>query len=293
MSRPSWKFDRFVFDTATGELRTPDSVTRLEPQPAKVLAVLLERQGEVVPRAALRDAVWPSDTFVDFERGLTYCVAQVRTALGDSASAPRFVETLPRRGYRFIASATAVADTVGAAASTESAVAPPVPWSGTWRPGSRRFLAAALGLLLAVAVVLMVARRPAAGRPLVAVVPFDNETGIAANDRAARQLSDAVVVRLAAHAERLGVIGNAAVLQRARTFRDLHEIRDALHVRFVVFGQVQRAGDRCRILVHLVRADDETHVWAHPYDAESDDPLTLERVVVGAVERAVLEHVAP
>ena len=86
-----------------GELRRGGMTTRLEPQPARVLAMLVERAGEVVTRAELQQHVWSGDTFVDFERGLNYCVAQIRTALGDSASSPRFIETLPRRGYRFIA----------------------------------------------------------------------------------------------------------------------------------------------------------------------------------------------
>jgi DNA-binding winged helix-turn-helix (wHTH) protein/TolB-like protein len=87
-----------------GELRRGGMTTRLEPQPARVLALLVERAGDVVTRAELQQHVWSGDTFVDFERGLNYCIAQIRTALGDSASSPRFIETLPRRGYRFIAS---------------------------------------------------------------------------------------------------------------------------------------------------------------------------------------------
>src|SRR5262249_43456310 len=91
------------FDERAGELRRNGDTKRLEPQPARVLGVLLERAGEVVTRTELQQRVWSGDTFVDFDRGLNYCIAQIRDALGDSASEPRFVETLPRRGYRFIA----------------------------------------------------------------------------------------------------------------------------------------------------------------------------------------------
>src|SRR5215470_2454545 len=96
-------FADFEFDERAGELRRNGDTKRLEPQPARVLGVLLERAGEVVTRPELQQRVWSGDTFVDFDRGLNYCVAQIREALGDSASDPRFVETLPRRGYRFIA----------------------------------------------------------------------------------------------------------------------------------------------------------------------------------------------
>ena len=97
------RFADVEFDAKAGELRRAGVTTRLEPQPARVLAMLVERAGDVVTRAELQQHVWSGDTFVDFERGLNYCVAQIRTALGDSASSPRFIETLPRRGYRFIA----------------------------------------------------------------------------------------------------------------------------------------------------------------------------------------------
>jgi DNA-binding winged helix-turn-helix (wHTH) protein/TolB-like protein len=97
------RFADVEFDVKAGELRRGGMTTRLEPQPARVLAMLVERAGDVVTRAELQQHVWSGDTFVDFERGLNYCIAQIRTALGDSASSPRFIETLPRRGYRFIA----------------------------------------------------------------------------------------------------------------------------------------------------------------------------------------------
>src|SRR5882672_10859668 len=114
-----FSFDHFEFDPVAGELRRGGETTRLEPQPARVLAVLVERAGEVVSREELQQRVWSGDTFVDFERGLNYCIGQIRAALGDSASDPRFVETLPRRGYRFIAAIQ------GPAPAT---VARPRPW---------------------------------------------------------------------------------------------------------------------------------------------------------------------
>lgn len=99
---PVLRFDQFEFHPASGELIAAGAVVRLEPQPARVLAVLASRPGEVVPREELRREIWPADVFVDFERGLNYCIRRVRGALGDTATAPRFVETLPKRGYRFM-----------------------------------------------------------------------------------------------------------------------------------------------------------------------------------------------
>ena len=97
------RFGLFDFDDRTGELRREGQIVKLSPQPARVLALLLERRGEVVLREDLRAHLWGGDTFVDFERGLNFCILQVRSALGDSADSPRFIQTVPRKGYRFIA----------------------------------------------------------------------------------------------------------------------------------------------------------------------------------------------
>src|SRR5438034_4297250 len=157
------RFGDVEFDPLAGELRRGMDTTRLEPQPARVLALLVERAGEVVTREELQQRVWSGDTFVDFERGLNYCIAQIRSALGDSASDPRFVETLPRRGYRFIAAIQ------GPAPAT---VARPRPWIA--------IVAAATLLTIAAVTWLLFARNTATRTPRdarvhIAVVPFDNE----------------------------------------------------------------------------------------------------------------------
>jgi DNA-binding winged helix-turn-helix (wHTH) protein len=97
-----WRFGEFVFDRRSLELRSGDRVVHLQQQPAQVLAVLIERAGQVVTRDELRQSVWCTDTHVDFDRGLHYCINQVRAALGDPADAPRYLETLDGRAYRFI-----------------------------------------------------------------------------------------------------------------------------------------------------------------------------------------------
>ena len=100
------QFGQFTFDSDAGTLTRNGIPVRLQPQPARVLALLVARAGEVVSRDELRQQIWGTDTFVDFERGLNFCIAQIRSALGDSADSPRFIETLPKRGYRFIAPVT-------------------------------------------------------------------------------------------------------------------------------------------------------------------------------------------
>ena len=216
------RFGIFEFHPATRELRREGTPARLQAQPAQVLAVLVARAGEVVTRELIRQAVWGSETFVvDFERGLNFCVAQIRGALGDSADSPRFIRTLPKRGYQFIAPVTA----------PEA----PAPQRHilSWR------LAAAA--LLAVAVLLAGWQWWASRSTMrIAVTRFDNETGNPDLDRFADGLTDSVVADLTtAHDGRLAVIGNAAILRVPRARRDLQAIASTLGVRYVVLGQVQ------------------------------------------------------
>jgi DNA-binding winged helix-turn-helix (wHTH) protein/TolB-like protein len=269
------RFGDFEFEPLAGELRRDGVTTRLEPQPARVLAVLVERAGEVVSREELQQRVWSGDTFVDFERGLNYCIAQIRAALGESASEPRFVETLPRRGYRFIAS---IQDAAPATVA---------------RPWRWRAIAVTVAIALAGAVAWSLFARDRAtsaardARVHIAVVPFDNETGVADYDRLAQTLTDATVARLAGKADRLAVVGNAPILYKPRNFRDLLTIGSSLGVSHVVLGQVQEIGGQLRITAHLIRVGDQAHVWAQRFEPSAADTPKLDQQVSGAVVEAV------
>ncbi|HEV8375351.1 MAG TPA: winged helix-turn-helix domain-containing protein [Candidatus Polarisedimenticolia bacterium] len=291
-----YRFGPFEFDAESGELRRHGFRIPLEPQPTKVLGLLLARSGHPVTREELRQHVWGSGTFVDFERGLAYCIAQVRSALGDAANSPRYVETLPRRGFRFVAPVVLDA---GAGPTSGEAASRPVA-----APGSRRSLLMAVVILLVgltgYGIILWRARSHS---PMVdptirlAVAAFDNETGMASLDPVSRGLSDAVVARLAGlQPSRLGVIGNAAILQRARSFRDVKEIGRALRADYVVLGQLQNLGPRTVVLVHLIRAEDEVHLWANRFERDAPDWFSLQteiaEAVATAVSRSVL-HSAP
>jgi len=284
------RFADFEFDDRAGELHRDGTTTRLEPQPARVLAVLVERAGEVVTRAELQQRVWSGDTFVDFDRGLNYCIAQIREALTDSASEPRFIETLPRRGYRFIAP-------IAEGQRIETTVPDDQPQS------SQRIDVSALSAFSAVAVVvaliagasfLMMRRdtiKPAPDtRVRLAVVPFDNETGVAEYDRLAQTLTDATVARLAADASHLAVIGNASVLRVPRSKRDLVVIGSSLNVGHVVLGQVQQIDGQLRITTHLIRTGDQSHLWAQRFEPEASDTGHLDRDVSEAVANAITKR---
>ena len=247
------RFGIFEFDLATRELRREGVLVRLQAQPGQVLAVLLEHAGEVVTREQLQQAVWGKETFVDFERGLNFCIAQIRGALGDSAESPRFVRTIPKQGYQFVA---------------------PVATAG--RSSGRYLWAAGLAAVVCALLALMIAQGRAVKN--VAVARFDNETGSVDMDRFADGLTDAVVAELtAAGGARYGVIGNAAILRRPRSERDLLAIGSALKAGYVVLGQVQRSSGHTRVLAHLIRLPEQTHFGVMRFDRDVTDQLQTEK----------------
>jgi DNA-binding winged helix-turn-helix (wHTH) protein/TolB-like protein len=309
------RFADVEFDVTAGELRRGGMTTRLEPQPARVLAMLVERAGEVVTRTELQQHVWSGDTFVDFERGLNYCIAQIRTALGDSASSPRFIETLPRRGYRFVApvAAPVVAEQVQVEADAEVGSGAPASGGDPAVPSrsTSASLAATIGTwVLVIAGVIgawtIVARqsggRAAPGAPSRSAVPaaavatrpvriavalFDNDTKRQDYDQLAQTLTDAIVARLASDPSRLTVIGNSPILRQVRSFRDVTAIGAKLETEHVILGQVQEIAGRLRVTAHLIRAADEGHVWARRFEPSESDMPTLDRTVADAVAGAV------
>jgi DNA-binding winged helix-turn-helix (wHTH) protein/TolB-like protein len=282
------RFDRFEFRPESGELIADGAIVRLEPQPAKVLALLARRADEVVSREDLQKEVWPADTFVDFERGLNYCVGRIRSALGDSAAAPRFIETLPKRGYRFMPAVT-----IGEAKVAPAPERAPGPSrsAGPARPASAWIVALAVGAVL-LAVALTIALRSRSAVPTIAVTLFDNQAGRAELDAAAQVLTDAVVERLARDQAAWSVIGNARILRTPRPLRDLEAIRSALHTDYFLLGQIQPAENGVKVLTHLIRASDQKHLWVGNFSSPGAvDPRLAERVAQG-VEAAAAQHIA-
>jgi len=281
------RFGLFHFDPATGELSREGTPIRLQPQPARVLALLLERPGEIVSREELRRHVWGNETFVDFERGLNFCIAQIRSALGDSADSPRYVETVPKRGYRFIAPASL----------TGPSGTPDPDLTGPPRTPLQAWTLAALVIALAAGAGAFVFVRQRVAVPAttvpIAVVPFDNQTGSIAFDAIAEGLADATVARLAqSDRPRLAVVGNAQLLRTARSFRDVKRIGAELDVDYVVLGQVQRDGSGVRVVAHLIRVSDERHVWANRFD-RPELTLAAQGEIADQIARGVARKLQP
>ena len=277
-----YRFGVFEFDDETKELRRNGRAAALEPQPARALSLLLSRAGDVVSREELREAVWGKDTHVDFDRGMAYCLSQIRTAIGDSGDNPRFIQTIPKRGFKFIAPVTTM----------------PLPHRAA-KPGvSRRW---AIGLAIAGLTTLVLTafalgfvryEEPAGSRVVIGVSVFDNETGQADYDRPVAGLSDLVVEHLTKlDPDRISVIGNAAVLRQPRNIRNLKALAQDLKADYVLLGQLQRGETGLRFITHFIRLKDETHLKANRLQIADPNLAGLERAVVEEFERAVLEHV--
>ena len=267
------RFGVFDFDSATGELRREGAPVRLQAQPAQVLGLLLAGRGEVVTRESLRAAIWGNDTFVDFDRGLNFRISQIRGALGDSADSPRFIRTVPKRGYQFIAPLPEPA-----------APAPAMPAVRAPRLVSGRRLAAAGAVVVAGGLLVAALYKGGAfglttpaDAPSIAVARFDNETGNADFDRFSDGVTDAVIAELTNRtAPRFSVIGNAAILRRPREQRDLTEIATSLKAQYVILGQVQQSGTRVRVTAHLIRLPDQKHLTVTRFETAVDDPLAAQ-----------------
>jgi DNA-binding winged helix-turn-helix (wHTH) protein/TolB-like protein len=294
-----YRFGVFSFDDRTMLLARGDREVALEPQPARALALLVARAPDVVSRDDLRAHLWGNDTHVDFDRGLAYCVAQLRSALGDSAENPRFVQTLPRRGFRFIAPVHAEASRSGAepeqptaAAAEPEASAPRItaPVVPGWIAASAIALVA---LLVGAAGALMFARdRPPAPpprRPIVAVAVFENETGDASYAQAVAAVSDTLVERLTAMGtSQIGVNGHAPILRRPRDARDWRAVARETGAAFLVSGQLQTMDGHPSLLMQLVRLDDGTHVWVRRIARPPGDHLVaLDADAAAEVDAAV------
>jgi DNA-binding winged helix-turn-helix (wHTH) protein/TolB-like protein len=287
-----FSFGIFQFHTESGELRRNGRRVALEPQPARALALLLAQAGEVVTRDAIKDAVWGGDTHVDFDRGLAYVVSQIRSALGDSADNPRFVQTLPRQGYKFIAPVQASSDERIRPALDP--LAPPVvpPISREQGRRTRWLLAGVAGLVLLGAMPGLLSYLNPPPPTVIAVSIFDNETGDSGYDLRVATLSDVVVARLVQlDSARLAVVGNTAALRRPRNIRDLAALRSDIDADYVLLGQLQRDDTGLRFITHFIRLSDEAHLRANRLAFPDGDLTRLEAAVVGEFERVVWEHV--
>ena len=314
------RFGLFELDLRTHELRKKGLKIKLQEQPCHILAILLEHPGEITTRDELRNALWPSDTFVDFNHSLNSAIMRLREVLGDSSENPRFIETLSRRGYRFIAP---VDETISTEAERHPALSFP-PLSGRLeasplhsegpalstasarpRPASlgSRWVAYRSGILIAVVALLCGVtfyfvrkasdsnNKPDGLKSLV-VLPLENLSGDKDQDYFADGMTDELIASLA-KIRSLRVISRTSAMEYKGTHKPLSEIARDLNVDAVVEGTVLRSGDRVRITAELVQVSTDRHLWAETYEGPLGDVLTLQSRVASAIVNEIRVKLTP
>jgi TolB-like protein/DNA-binding winged helix-turn-helix (wHTH) protein/Tfp pilus assembly protein PilF len=290
------RFGIFELDLSTLELRKAGVLVKLQQQPARVLALLALRGDTLVTREEIQREVWGPETFVDFEQGLNFCIRQIRSALADNADSPRFVETLPRRGYRFVAPVETIPTPLDSATETES-VAP-----GSVRPSRRRpslLVLAPAVLLLAAGAWLSGAARPPALAPvpgtpskvMLAILPFENLSGDPSREYLSDGLTEELITQLArVSPDRLGVIARTSAMKYKGVPRGVDEIGRELGVEYLVEGSVRHGDGRFRVTAQLIQVKDQTHVWAQSYEGAASDALDLESETAGRITTQLVDH---
>ena len=295
------RFGVFELDLRAGELRKHGLRVRLQEQPFQVLATLLEHPGEVVTRKELQKKLWPADTFVDFDHGLNKTINKIREALGDSAESSRFVETVARRGYRFLAEVKVVDAAPGR--SSELAVQPepsaeirerPDP---AVKPAMPKPVPLSLRLKISVFVVLLMMVSLATWKlyswkhptPLIrslAVLPLESLSSDASQDYFADGMTDELISDLG-QIRALRVISRTSVMAYKRARKPLPEIARELGVDAVIEGTVLRSGDQVRITAQLIEAATDKHLWSQSYESQLRDTLALQNQVAQAIAEQI------
>jgi TolB-like protein/DNA-binding winged helix-turn-helix (wHTH) protein/Tfp pilus assembly protein PilF len=284
------RFGVFEADFHSGELRKSGMKIKLHAQPLAVLRVLLERPGEVVTREELQQKLWGNNTFVDFDHGLNKTINKLRDALTDNADAPRYIETLPRRGYRFIAPVT----------TTPPAVEPlPSP-----EPQSKAHFVQWAALAVAALLVFGIywfgfrtrAQHVAAvpTKAMLAVLPFENLSGDDSEDYFADGLTEEMIAQLGQlQPTNLGVIARTSAMRYKHTKESIAQIGHELGVNYLLEGSVRLAGQRVRITAQLIQAGDQTHLWAESYETPLTDILKIQREIAERITGSLRLELLP
>jgi TolB-like protein/DNA-binding winged helix-turn-helix (wHTH) protein/Flp pilus assembly protein TadD len=322
-SRGTFRFGDFALDVAAYELRRNDRRVRIERQPMDLLILLVGRRGQLVPRSEIVEALWGKDVFVDVENGVNTAIRKLRRALRDSPDVPAFIETVPGKGYRFIAPVEVLPDAAPApppspappasvaagvetgparadTAAAASSVAVPQAVAGERAAGRGARTRLAVGALFAVAalaaVILWGWKRPAESGPRVtiAVLPFDNLNRGADTDYLANGLTEDTIVSLGRiDPERVSVIGRTSTIGYRGTTKSLAEIGRELAADYLVESSLRTENSRLRITARLIRVRDQVQIWSDSFDRNTSSILGLQREISAAIAEQVRTRLPP
>ncbi len=288
-----YRFDVFELDTRAGELRKNGIRLRLQGQPLQVLAILLQHAGELVTREELRSQIWTADTFVDFDHSLHNAIARLREVMGDCADSPSYIETLPRRGYRFIGSV----EEIGTPAPAIVAAREPVSEAPSIVQRRKSLTWSLIGLLALVSIgvgLWVLSHRAMANPPLrsIAVLPLENLSGDPSQEYFVDGMTDELITDLA-KVGALRVTSRTSVMRYKGAKKSLPEIARELNVDGIIEGSVVRSGNRVRITAQLLNGPTDRHLWAETYDRNLGDVLKLQSEVAEAIAQQVRVQLTP
>jgi len=282
------RFGAFELDLKHEELRRSGVLIKLSPQQLRVLRFLAGHSGQVCAREQIQQEIWGSETFVDFDRSLNVCIAQIRAALNDDSESPRFIQTVPRKGYRFVTPVELVTDV------TEPAPALP---AALLRPGSAPKWILPVCIVLAAAAIA-VAFIWHAGAPvprtMIAVLPFENATHQEEDAVMLDGLLDEMITQFGTLLPgRLGAIGRTSVMRYSGQATPLPRIASELGVAYVVEGDLRREGDSRRISIRLVKVADQAQVWNDTYQFSGAGALEFQEDASARASAAVVRSLFP
>jgi TolB-like protein/Tfp pilus assembly protein PilF/DNA-binding winged helix-turn-helix (wHTH) protein len=300
-----YRFGKFELLASVGELRTKDACVRLQEKPLLLLTVLVENPQRLVTRAQLRERMWDSETFVDYELGINVAIKKLRDALGDSAENPTFIQTVAKKGYRFLVPVEVISPELAAPGSSASDIvinSPALPHAtpSPKHPVRRRWLFAALatGVLSALGLWGFEFRPhwPFSDVPKkissLAVLPLEDLSPDRSQEYLSEGLTDELITDLA-KIPSLRIISRTTTMQYKGTHKPLPEIARELNVDALVEGTMLRSGNRLRIRVQLIQASTDQHLWAEAYDRDVNDVLALQSEVASSIAGQIKLEVAP
>jgi TolB-like protein/DNA-binding winged helix-turn-helix (wHTH) protein/Tfp pilus assembly protein PilF len=294
-----YRFAEFELRAAESELRNGSAGIRLQEKPLLLLVALLDHPQNLVTRDQLRERLWDHETFVDYELGINAAVKKLRDALGDSVENPRFIQTVTRKGYRWLTPVEVVGPGKESTAdSLPSATSP----DSVSKPGPRAFSQIGWGLAsLATAIVIVAGlaflrwhkeeHRPKPIRSL-AVLPLRNLSPDPGQDYFADGITEELITDLAQSLP-LRVISRTSVMRYRQTSEPITQIARELDVDAVVEGAVARSGRRVTVTVQLIDATEDRHLWAKEFDRNVEDILGIEAELSQEIAGQVSGALAP
>ena len=274
------RFGAFELNLQTNELRRSGVLLKLSPQQLQALRLLTENAGQVLTREQIQRELWGDDTFVDFDRNLNVCIAQIRATLNDDSDAPRYIQTIPKRGYRFIAPV----ERVNTSPAVKSSLAPP---RARWF-----WIATALFLTSCSMVVGYLAWHTAgkADRVMLATLPFENLSGDPKEDLFTDGLTEELIGQFGSlNPDRLGVIGRSSVTRYKRAPHGIDQVGRELGVDYVVEGTVRRSAGQIRVSMRLIKVADQAQVWADTSERSESEMFRMQEETAARITGAVAE----